>query len=81
MKWHSRHETPKEYSTLILGTFDEKGKLKEVQLGRAQFGEGEFQVWSSDMMACHHGLSLPQKFTHWAYEDEYWKLLEGTDKD
>lgn len=76
MKWYPRTEVPPREGHFILARF-EGDKLKDLQIGRVQFFEGEFQIWCNDMLACYHSKFIPEKFTHWAYEDEYWKLLES----
>ena len=79
MKWNNRNELPKKEGELILAIFD-KNTLKDVLFGRAVFADGEFHIWSNDMLFCHHGTVLPEKFTHWAYSLEHWKLLESINK-
>ena len=80
MKWYNRDVIPQREATLILAKFKED-RLEELQIGRAQYFEGEFQIWSNDREFCHHGQILPKKFTHWAYENEYWKLLETVERE
>lgn len=76
MKWYNREETPKQIGALVLAVFKDN-KLIAFQIGRASYHDRFYEVYSDDMLFCYRGVELPKKYTHWAYEDEYWELLQG----